>query len=152
MLPRFTRTVVTVTACTRGEGHILFGLHEAAETMLRNCQIPHRAHLLTRSRVKSTHSLSLRSRSHRVGLCTLLKLHQLPFHSASNLSPYIRFLDLSRAGIRQVFCSRPVSITSFFLLSFGFRTFKFCAKNLCYTSIYMNYVLEQLPNYIFCWS
>lgn len=136
MLPRFTRTVVTVTACTRGEGHILFGLHEAAETMLRNCQIPHRAHLLTRSRVKSTHSPSLRSRSHRVGLCTLLKLHQLPFHSASNLSPYIRFLDLSRAGIRQVFCSRPVSITSFF---FYFRLVselpsfvqKICIYELC---------------------
>jgi hypothetical protein len=47
MLPRFTRTVVTVTACTRGEGHILFGLHEAAETMLRKlchptpCSPPH---------------------------------------------------------------------------------------------------------------
>jgi hypothetical protein len=145
MLPRFTRTVVTVTACTRGEGHILFGLHEAAETMLRNCQIPHRAHLLTRSRVKSTHSLSLRSRSHRVGLCTLLKLHQLPFHSASNLSPYIRFLDLSRAGIRQVFCSRPVSITSFFFTFVWFQNFQV----LCKKSVYMNYVLEQLPNYIF---
>lgn len=114
------------------------GIFYSASTKLlrqcfENCVIPHRVHLLTRSRVKSTHSPSLRSRSHRVGLCTLLKLHQLP----SNLSPYIRFLDLSRAGIRQVFCSRPVSITSFFFTFVWFQNFQvLCKKSVLHIYIY----------------